>query len=380
MYTSVYFRLYLWAFSLVFCVFAKETIASPLDEFVRETSRVKQRIVNDMDSFLVKCKRLPSEDVLRSRYSGGDIPLVWELGWQGQYFYAKRTFFPTEAQKKLEDIFISEEPTTLVLKKGALLDWHEGLEKCYVDTFNEVVINMINEWDFFEFLGYNVAEKIIDSSGVSYNGFHKQKKGVPGYDFLTHLYLPETIVSNRSKYSVRQERETIDGHDCFVIEWKDRDMLWVDPNHHWVLRRRTTFTDNQHKKNTINYQDYREIEPNVWFPFKLSIDVYANTAVEPKENWGKVAKRLFFEVQELSTAALPDSFFDIIPPPGTLVIDGIRGTTYTIWKEGTDPFAGAIELGVKPNHYVVFRAITIIIGSILIFIAVWRMLRNREGK
>ena len=179
---SVLFTSLVWMFSFVVCVFANGESASPLDMFISETSQIKQRIVNEMDSFFIKCNRLPSEDVLMSRYSGGDIPLVWELGWQEQNFYTKRTFFPTEKQKKLEDMFISEIPTTLILKNGAVLEWDEGAERCNVDNLVDgVLLNMISEWEYFEFLGYNVAEKIITSSGNSYNDVYRKKTGELGY-------------------------------------------------------------------------------------------------------------------------------------------------------------------------------------------------------
>ena len=168
---SVNFSVSLCVLSVVVSIIAKEVSASPLDEFIRETSRVKQRIVNEMDSFLIKCERLPSEDVLLTLSSGGDIPLSWELGWKGKIIYAKRTFFPTEAQKKVETVTIPEEPTTLILKKGALLEWPEGYNRCYVNSFDDVDINMINEWPLFEFLGYNVAEKIFSSADISYADF-----------------------------------------------------------------------------------------------------------------------------------------------------------------------------------------------------------------
>ena len=378
---SIHFTSLFWVFFFVICAVAKGEGASPIDMFIRETSQVKQRIVNEMDSFFIKCNRLPSEVVLTSRYSGGDIPLAWELGWQGQNFYTKRTFFPTEAQKKLENIFISEIPTTLILKNGAVLEWDEGAERCNVDNLVDgVLLNMISEWEYFEFLGYNVAEKIITSSGNSYKDVYRKKKGELGYYFLTLPYLPESIIDNYSKYSVNQEKEKIDGHDCFVIEWKDKDTLWADQNHHWVIRQRTTFTDDKHKKFTVRYHDYREIESGVWFPFRLSVDVYADTTVEPRANWDKIAKRRFYDIQEVKTSQLPESLFAATPPPGTRVIDHIRKETYTIWDPNVDPFAGPIAEGLKANRYVKFRAITIIIGSILIFIAVWRLLRNKEDK
>ena len=200
------------------------------------------------------------------------------------------------------------------------------------------------------------------------------------YYFLTLPYLPESIIDNYSKYSVKQEMENIDGHDCFVIEWKDKDILWVDPNHHWVIRQRTTFNDDKHKKFTVRYQEYREIESGVWFPFKLSVDVYADTIVEPRTNWGKIAKRRFYETQEVKTSQLPESLFSVTPPPGTRVIDHIRKETYTIWDPNVDPFAGPIEQALKVNRHVKYRALGIIIGSILIFIAVWQILSRMEKR
>jgi hypothetical protein len=70
----------------------------------------------------------------------------------------------------------------------------------------------------------------------------------------------------------------------------------------------------------------------------------------------------------------------INPLFGTQLIDTLRDIEYTITEEGIDPLAGHTPRGIEVNRSVKYRAIGIIVGSIMIFIAVWRLLRKREGK
>jgi hypothetical protein len=73
-----------------------------------------------------------------------------------------------------------------------------------------------------------------------------------------------------------------------------------------------------------------------------------------------------------------EELFNIVPEPGTYVLDDIRKIEYTITDPNFDPFAGPIDQEITANRYVMFRAILIIIGSILILVAMWLWLKFRN--
>jgi hypothetical protein len=103
---------------------------------------------------------------------------------------------------------------------------------------------------------------------------------------------------------------------------------------------------------------------------------FGYVASHPKEMWDKPLYRYTYKVS-LSLDVVSERF-DFSPPVGALVVDGIRKDSYRITAEGANPFAGPIAQGLQANRWVMFRAITIIIGSILVFIGLWLMLRRME--
>jgi hypothetical protein len=374
-------KIFLLLFVVIFIFFEENILGEVqppnLDEIIVALEQTKKGIL-DNELLFFKCDRLDCKDLLHSEFSGGDIPVNWELAWKKDNFYAKRTYFPTEIQKKNKEVFITEEPATLILKNRKLLNWNRGLSKCDIETFAGLItLNFINEWTIFEFLGYNVAEKILTLSGNDYQKICEQMKSEPAFYFLFFPYLPETLRDYRTNYSIRSNRENIDNHSCWVIEWSGNDIIWIDDN--FIVRKRTIYNP-LHKgsiKYVINYLDHKEIKPNTWFPLTLSIDVYANPFVEPENNWGKIAKQWIFKISEFNINQVSDNLFDITPTLGTLVQDFDKKETYRITEEDSDPFAGPITQGIKSNRYVMFRAILIIIGSVLIFVVVWLKFRNK---
>lgn len=374
---------FLLLFVVLFIFFGKNVLGevqSPhLDEIIVALEQTKKGLLEN-ESLSFKCDRLDCQDLLHSGFSGGDIPVGWELAWKKDNFYAKRTYFPTEIQKKNKEVFITEEPATLILKNRKLLNWNKGSSKCDIETFSGLItLNFIKEWTIFEFLGYNVVEKILTHSGNDYQKICEQMKSEPAFYSLFFPYLPETLRDHRTNYSIRPNRENIDNHSCWVIEWSGHDIIWIDDN--FIVRKRTLYNP-LHKgsiKYVINYLDHKEIKPNVWFPFALSIDVYANPIVEPQNNWGKIAKQWVFKISEFEMNQVSDNLFDITPTLGTLVQDFDRKEMYTITDPNSDPFAGPIAQGIKVNRYFMFRAILIVIGSAMILIAAWLKLRKKEA-
>ncbi|MDR1924086.1 MAG: hypothetical protein LBQ66_06900 [Planctomycetaceae bacterium] len=349
-----------------------------MDKIIVALEQTKKSIF-DNESLFLRYDRLGCEDLLRSQFSGGDIPVKWELAWKKDKFYAKRTYCPTDAQKKDNSVIITEEPSVLILKNRKLLNWSKGFSKCDIEIFSGfVTLNLIKEWTIFEFLGYNVAEKILTTSGNDYQKTCEQTKDEPAFYFLSLPYLPETLREHQTDYHIKPTRDNIDNHLCWVIGRTSSDTIWIDDN--FRIRKRLLY-DQLYKnsiKYVINYRDHREIKPNIWIPLTLSIDIYANPFVEPEVNWGKVAKRWTIKISEFEINQVPDNLFDVTPDVGTLVQDFDKNERYRIVKKGSDPFAGPIAQGITANRYVVYRAIFITLGSFLILLYFWLKFRERR--
>jgi hypothetical protein len=372
---KMYFRSLFWITMFVFpltSLFAEESLLS-IDRVIEVLEKTKQEIL-DSNSLFLKCEK-NCYDMLHSKYSGGDISLNWELAWKDSSFYVKRLFRHMDQQSKNQDIFTSEEPFILLLKNKNLLNWNQGNSTCSIENaVGDIIINMINEWELFEYLGYNITEKIITLSGNNYPEIYEQKKNDFVFYSLFLPYLPDTLRKNSKNYSIRVTQESIDDHLCWVIEWSNHDMIWLDDR--FIIRRRTIY-HNDNIQYEISYKNHKEIRQDIWLPFNISVNIYSNTSVEPKDNWGKIAKKWVFEISDFKIDNVSDSLFDVTPLPGTLVVDGIRKETYRITEEGSDPFAGPIAQGLKVNRYAMFRAILIIVVSVLLLIGTWFLLRNK---
>ncbi len=342
-----------------------------LDQIIAGLNSTENQLFHNTDGFLVKFSRLPCVDVLKSEYSGGDIPVNWEVARKGKKYYVKRTFVPI-GKKKVGDIAISTEPLVKVLQDGCLLSWDLRTNRCSIEKFTEgYEINMAYEWSYFELLGVHVIKYAVNDNKGDYESLRKKEK-IQGYEFLNVLDLPDSLVRHRDHYIVKNELINIEGHDCYVLEWEQRDILFVDPDMNFSVRKRIVYNqDNGQIEYVATNKDFKEVCPGLWLPYKQMVDVYANTSVEPRSNWGKIASQRFFEIKEVKVGDIEDSLFEISPPVGTRVVDGIRSIHYTISDPGSDPFAGPIGQAIKANHSVIIRTILIIVGSVLIFFAVW---------
>jgi hypothetical protein len=345
-------------------------------------SSMRKNMITDLPELSLTCNRLRCIDKLHSDYSGGDIPLVYELVWKNNDFYVKRTFFPTDKQKMIKDVFITDLPVILVMKNGKLLEWEQGHNRCGIDNFDEIDTNFIQEWEIFPLLGINITKKIVEAAGVNYPDYVERKRGKSAYEFLDEKNYPDSFLEEG--YVIRSQPESIDNKNCIVVELPNVDILWLDPELNYSLRKRIRYNNNDgHIKYTAYYQGYEEIHPNIFLPRKVIVDYYALTSVEPNENWGKVAKRVEFDILNVKTDKIDDSLFTVIPTLGTRVVDGIRKEQYRITDPNTDPFEGPIKAGIdalnKQRRYVVIRSLCIIVGSLLFLLLLWLTLDRKRN-
>ena len=335
-----------------------------------------------LDSFLVNCGRKKSENITPSRYGGGYINVAFIVAKSGDQWFTSKAF--TEVGQKgpsgdntVRGVWTPLEPEISVLKKDILLEWVQYGERASVDRFADSH-NVHQCFDYFRHIGWNVSRRIVETDGGNYDAVLK----IPALnDYLDHPFLPEFLEKNKSRYVVHPDREDVDGFLCWVVEYPGMDRLWIDVDHGYAVRKRIYhWGPGKPRKFAVLNQDWKEVTPGLWLPHKQIVDKYASIVSEDSKIWDQVTARMHYEVEEILIDNVPDSLFEVSLPVGTRVIDLVRGTQYTIYDPSTDPFAGPIELASRANRFVIFRAITIIIGSILIIVAVWRMLSRMEKK
>jgi len=341
-----------------------------------------------LDSFLVDCERKKSEDVTPSRFSGGYINVAFIVAKSGNKWFTSKAFTQVgnrdpEGRNMItikggEKLWTPLDPHVLLLKNHLSLEWRQFTEYASVDKFEEGhTKNAHSRFDYFRHVGWNVSRHLVESENKDYETVRKTLFE----DDIDHPFLPEFLENNKGKYVVQPIQETVDGFPCWVVEYPGMDKFWVDVKHGYAVRKRIYhWNPGKPKKFAILNQEWKEVAPGLWLPHKQIVDKYASIVAEDSKIWDMVTARMYYEVNEILINNVPETVFEIILPVGTQITDNARGTQYTIWDVGQDPFAGPIEMGLKTNRFVMFRAITIIIGSILIFIAVWRILSRMEKR
>ncbi|MDO5553723.1 MAG: hypothetical protein Q4G68_08170 [Planctomycetia bacterium] len=347
----------------------------PAEVVFTAVKNANSEIMEKSDCLHIKCERLHTKDILQSQYSGGDIPLQWELGWTEKSFYAKKTFFPTDAQKQNAKMFIPEEPCVMIVRGTDILEWDAGRKVCYIDRFLDRDINFIQEWSIFELLGFDIAKKILTSTGDNYNDYRRRHAGRLGYEFVNKTYMAEAVADGR--YVVKDEMDVVGDTPCVVMEWPERDKVWLDPERGFALLKRVVYDEKTGQILYVaHYENHSELKNRIFLPGQISVDYYADSSIEPQKNWGKIAKTVMYNISVFDSdhEGMPEVF----PPPGTRVVDGVRKIEYTITEEYADPFAGPTGQGIKRNRHLLIRAALVVAGSVLILLGAWLKYRKRE--
>ncbi|MDR1383403.1 MAG: hypothetical protein LBJ67_06105 [Planctomycetaceae bacterium] len=362
---------------------AAEKNTPTLDEIIAGIKK-SESLLFDSSSFSIVCERVRCEDVTPSRYGGGYINVEFALAKKSNEWYSSKRF--TQIGKTDEfgrniivaqdgsEIWCSLKPIITMIKNKALLEWEVENETIYVDKIN-TGRNVHQNLDYFHHIGWNASKFIMKSNGIELNQIESEKYLA---DFLNHPFLPDYLEKNKDKYRVLSNQENIDGFPCWVIEYPEMDKCWIDIKHGFALRKRIYHYDiGKPRKRELNSFDFREVKPGLWLPFKQTVMGYASVYGEDASIWNKVVSKSYYETREIDFTS-KDDLFDPVPPVGTTVNDMIRETQYRVSNPNSDPFAGPIAQGIKVNRYVMIRAILIIVGSIMVFIAVWLKLRNRQ--
>jgi hypothetical protein len=96
------------------------------------------------------------------------------------------------------------------------------------------------------------AEPSLQTTGASIPAFPSMQPYLVEPDTSEALMarkVPHVLKQGVSNYRVRGQLEPIDGCLCHVVEWKGKDILWIDTVHGFAVRRRTTY----HPSGALNF-------------------------------------------------------------------------------------------------------------------------------
>ncbi len=148
----------------------------------------------------------------------------------------------------------------------------------------------------------------IDLVSDAYPVRREDKEGPPAY------LLARYLKANKDKFRVRKELELVDKIPCHVLEWEGRDVIWVDPEAGFGVRRRTAFqhvgANLAHEYKALRFQ---QRSPGVWLPDR-QVAVTFTGGVGEKAS--RVEKVITSTLKEARFNDLPDDFFTVPLPKG----------------------------------------------------------------
>jgi len=322
-----------------------------------------EKLFFESESFLIRYRRVKSEDVTPTRYSGAPLRAEWVLARRGDKWFTQRRFtHPTEDTKP--GVHTPAEPAVVLTREGALLEWDQSARQASVDGLKQGGSLWIN-WHYTNNLSLSVFKYITQSTGAN--------PVTIASDDLKRPFLPDFLRNNVARYRVKPEPEEIDGVRCWLVEWPDMDRFWVDPQHGFAIRRRAYCWGPGKPLHTgVLNRDYREAKPGLWLPYLQIVDRYADINAEDKAVWGKLACRTEMQLDSIEFDRLSDDFFAIRLPPGTIVFDVVRKLHYRVADpNGGDPFGEPVleALQLQPARgraMVTIAAILIPVGLIVL--------------
>ncbi|MGH7137030.1 MAG: hypothetical protein ACREHD_14920, partial [Pirellulales bacterium] len=243
------------------------------------------------------------------------------------------------------------------------LDWKQHARRVFIapkDNFNA-----LHGWSYLENAGLNPYKQAIESIGMSYEEATRNEKSML-HQFLSMPLLPDFLASNRSKYNVLGEPESVDGNACWIVEWPGMDKIWVDLEHGHAVRRRVFhWKPNGPLARHVDSTDFREIKPGLWFCFKQIVESYASPEVGGGASSDTVTNRSTYDVRELDLARAPDGLTNLRLPVGTMVTDAVRDIKYTVTDDEGDPFAQPLgeATGVRRRTS---SGVTVFVGALAV--------------
>lgn len=134
------------------------------------------------------------------------------------------------------------------------------------------------------------------------------------------LALPRCLVKHRAEYRVREQLEEVDSFPCHVVERAGKDIIWIDNQHGFNIRRRRGFQPSGSILYEGKLSSFEEKAPGIWLP-RRQVGVAFNPDTSPEPCRGKVMRIVTNTLLEARFNDLPDTFFEIPRPDNVRVHD-----------------------------------------------------------
>lgn len=179
---------------------------------------------------------------------------------------------------------------------------------------------------------------------------------------VTRMQLAHEKGDAKRIYHVLDQPEMIAGSSCVVVELEGFDRVCLDPTLGWAIRRRTRWNspDNPRPLSRTENEDFRELEPGLWAPYRIHVETGCSGA--------NICYETTMVVRDLRLNRVEDADFRIKLRSGAVVADEQSGKSM-IYRE-TFGDVSIEQLTREARRY--FRPATwdtIVIGTVLATLA-----------
>ncbi|QDU36700.1 hypothetical protein Mal4_09880 [Maioricimonas rarisocia] len=301
-----------------------------LDEVIAALEE-RERLFFESGELKLDYERVESDDVVRSRASGGYLAARWTLARREDKWFLEQEF--TQPGKQ-EEMTVPAKPRTQVYRDQRQVEWRQGVKSAFINEFG-LGGNMYTGLEYTDFLGFDVPQRIAASGGADIQEVRETHRG-----YVDHPFLPEFLKENRSHYRVDPQPREVNGVQCWAIVWEGMDEILLDPELNFALRRRAVhWGPGEPMRYEVVCEDFDEAKPGLWLPQSIQVDTYASISAEDESLWGKVTNESTYQLHSAEFEDVPEDLFDLELPEGTRVVDVPRGVRYTVSAATASPFS-----------------------------------------
>jgi hypothetical protein len=159
--------------------------------------------------------------------------------------------------------------------------------------------------------------------GTLFRDFHSDTFDVPeafSKETEAAFALPRCLKADKAEYRIRKDLEEVDGSPCHVIEGAGKDVIWLDAEHGYNVRRRTLYWPSGALCAEFKASGLAEKAPGIWLPAR-QVSVAFNRDTAPPAYRGKVMFVLINRLEESRFGDVPDSVFEVPLPKEVRVFD-----------------------------------------------------------
>lgn len=319
------------------------------DELIDHFEKLENMLFDPALTLEIAYSRFDSRDVTKTALSGGLTLTEWHVARKSAAdWYSEERFTESRAANGVK---LSMLPNKSITLDGLVFDWLAGQAFVTVHPAGKSM-NYLRGWELLNQLGADIYRQILSSTWKDIDTYRASLKAAGlQSDIVTGLdepHFPACLKEHRDEHVLHTTTETVDGHECIVLEWPGHHKTWLDVNKRFAIRRRlVNFPGRPVYRYDYQAIDLIEVAPEIWMPRRYLVDHYAKVHYEESALHGRIANRSQYQVTKFDMKSDVEPLFEPRLPVGIHVDDFVRDVHYTVVDSAQDPFEAPIQGALK---------------------------------